>query len=54
MNNNKKKNGNKKKMLESATSTQNLLKMEEKDISDAKIIEYEFLNSGHTKKLYGK
>ena len=31
-NNNKKKNDKKKKMLESATSIQNLLKMEEKDM----------------------
>ena len=42
---------NNNNMSASATSIQNLLNRKKQDIANAKHFEYEFLNSGHIKKI---
>ena len=41
----------KKKMSASATSINNLLNMDKRDIKNSKHFEYKFINSGHIKKI---
>ena len=41
----------KKKMSASATSINNFLNMDKRDIENSKHFEYEFINSGHIKKI---